>query len=279
METKDLKNITMTTVGNIVQSSVRMVRAECPIHGPYTAMQCILLDGKPYAGRCPKCMLEEERRENEKAKQAYEAEQAQVQEINANEPILRLQQAGVSEEDLHCTFASFDTMGDQDVLGVVNAFRNLCNTDVYNITCIGQTGRGKTHLAVAAMHQIAYNDPEGKISMRYIRESRMLRDMKASFSNPELKSEQQIIDELSKVDVLVIDEIGKAPTSAYNASALEEIMDARYMSKRTIILGNVSEQELKDHLTDGTISRLSQYQRSDKRLLATVQDYRRRKTV
>jgi len=277
METKDPKGITMTTVGNIVQSSVRMVRTECPIHGPYTAMQCIRLDGKPYTGRCPKCMLEEEQRENEKAKQEFLAEQGQ--EISPNDPILRLQQAGVPEKYLQCNFASFDTMGDQDVLGVVNAFRKLCNTDVYNITCIGQTGRGKTHLAVAAMHQIAYNDPEGKISMRYIRESRMLRDMKASFSNPELKSEQQIIDELSKVDVLVIDEIGKAPTSAYNASALEEIMDARYMSKRTIILGNVTEQELKDHLTDGTISRLSQYQRSDKRLLATFQDYRRRKSV
>ena len=152
METKDLKNITMTTVGNIVQSSVRMVRAECPIHGPYTAMQCILLGREAVRRRVPNARKNAERRKRRHTKLSRRNQ----------ETMPRIRSTGVSEEDLHCTFASFDTMGDQDVLGVVNAFRKLCNTDVYNITCIGQTGRGKTHLAVAAMHQIAYNDPEGK---------------------------------------------------------------------------------------------------------------------
>lgn len=271
MEPKPLRDQTLTTIEEITKSSVQVVMATCPIHGPYKAFSCTLLSGTPYLGRCPKCMIDEQKKFEDEAR----AEYAQGGE-HARTIMQRLLDAGVPDEDLHCTFASYDAMGDKGVQGVVNAFRRVANEDVLNLTVIGQTGRGKTHLAVATLNQIAYNDPDGKISMRYIRESRMLRDMKASFSDPSLKSEQQIIDELSRVDVLIVDEIGKASTSAYNATALEEIMDARYQKRRTIIIGNVTEAELKAHLTDGTISRLSQSQKSEKRILVTATDYRRR---
>ncbi len=260
------------TLANLTKSSVRIVRAECAIHGPYTTLSYIEPNGNLYTGACPQCNLEKQLRLEEEAhKDAVSRKESD--DTKAVEK--RLIDAGVQEDDLHCTFASYDTGDDPSVQDVVNGYMHVCDSDTLNLTVIGKTGRGKTHLAIATMRKIAENDTEGKITMRYIRESRMLRDMKASFSNPALKSEQQIIDELSAVDVLVIDEIGKASTTAYNAVALEEILAARHTRRRTIIIGNVTEDELKDHLTDGSISRLSH--KAEKKLLNTFADYRRRK--
>ena len=270
-----------TVLEQVTGIKTRFVSVTCHKHGPYTAIVGVGTDEKPHFSKCPACQLEAEeawerqlRQEAGTAVQPVSAEdEAQQREARL---VARIAKAGFQEEHYTSTFSNYKTFGDQLVLNVVNAFRRVCNSETMNLTVIGPTGQGKTHLAAAALRQIISNDAEQKISIRYVRESKMLRAMKASFSNKTYNgpSEQEIIDDLSTADVLVIDEIGKVAHSAYNAQALEEIMDARYQKRRTIILGNVTAEGLINHFTDGTRSRLTW--KSEKLELNTGMDYRRR---
>lgn len=270
-----------TVLEQVTGIKTRFVSVTCYKHGPYTAIVGVGTDEKPHFSKCPACQLEAEeawerqlRQEAGTAVQPVSAEdEAQQREARL---VARIAKAGFQEEHYTSTFSNYKTFGDQLVLNVVNAFRRVCNSETMNLTVIGPTGQGKTHLAAAALRQIISNDAEQKISIRYVRESKMLRAMKASFSNKTYNgpSEQEIIDDLSTADVLVIDEIGKVAHSAYNAQALEEIMDARYQKRRTIILGNVTAEDLINHFTDGTRSRLTW--KSEKLELNTGMDYRRR---
>lgn len=271
-----------TVLEQVTGIKTRFVSVTCHKHGPYTAIVGVGTDEKPHFSKCPACQLEAEeawekqlRQEDGTAVQHASAEDAEQQK--ESKLVARIAKAGFLEEHYRSTFSNYKTFGDQLVLGVVNAFRRVCNSDTMNLTVIGPTGQGKTHLAAAALRQIISNDADQKISIRYVRESKMLRAMKASFSNKTSyngPSEQDIIDDLSTADVLVIDEIGKVAHTAYNAQALEEIMDARYQKRRTIILGNVTAEDLINHFTDGTRSRLTW--KAEKLELNTGIDYRRR---
>ncbi|MPM13395.1 hypothetical protein SDC9_59752 [bioreactor metagenome] len=270
-----------TVLEQVTGIKTRLVPEVCPKHGRYTAIVGVGIDEKLIVGKCPKCRLEEEEALEQKLRQeagqflkpttAEETEQMREAKL-----VARIMKAGIPEEHYKSSFSNYKTFGDQLVLDVVNAFRRVCNSETMNLTVIGATGQGKSHLAAAALRQIAANDPEQKTIIRYVRESKMLRAMKASFSSKTYNgpSEQEIIDELSAADVLVIDEIGKASCTAYNAQALEEIMDARYQKRRTIILGNVTADDLVNHFTDGTRSRLTW--KAEKLELNTGMDYRRR---
>ncbi len=267
----------ISVLENKTGMKTRFVPHTCSKHGRYMAIAAVDFDGNPIFSSCPECRRIREIALDEQA-HIEAGNRIVTQEATDRESQVkaRLLKAGLPLEYTDCSFSNFRLFGDQGMLDVVNAFRMICNSTILNLTVMGQTGRGKTHLAAATLRHIAANDPEQKISMRYIRESKMLRSMKASFSSKTYSgpSEQEIIDELSAVDVLVVDEIGKAKTSDYNAQALEEIMDARYQKRRTIILGNVNATDFVNHFSDGTLSRLSW--KSGKKAFPDGEDYRRR---
>ena len=266
-----------TVLEQVTGLHTRFVSVECPKHGRYMAAVGVGIDEKLIVGKCPTCLEEERKVFEEQARTEYQDYLAQKAK-QEREAALRnkLLEAGLPEEYLKCSFSNFNSFGRQDVYDVIQAFRQVCDNSTCNLTVIGPTGQGKTHLAAATLRHIAMNDPQGKTSLCYIRESKMLRMMKAGFSNKNYTgpSEQEIIDKLSSVDVLVIDEIGKSLESQYNAQALEEIMDARYQKRRTIILGNVDADDLVKHFTDGTRSRLTW--KAEKKELNIGEDYRRR---
>ena len=71
------------------------------------------------------------------------------------------------------------------------------------------------------------------VSIHYTTETQLLRALKTTFSRKDGPTEQDIINRMSKVDVLVLEEVGMAKDSEYNLTALQEIIDARHRSKRT----------------------------------------------
>jgi len=259
----------------------RFVVRTCEKHGKYRSLVGYNITGQPLYSECTECRRERDIAKDEQAR--IESGRIALDQANVDKEALvkaRLLRAGIPQEYTGCSFSNFRIYGTeqqmQDLYDVVNTFRWICNSTIMNLSVMGQTGRGKTHLAAATLRYVLEKDPEQKLSVRYIRESRLLRACKASFSSKTYTgpSEQEIIDDLSAVDVLVIDEIGKAKTSEYNAQALEEIMDARYQKRRTIILGNLVESDFKSHFSDGTLSRLSW--KSGKKAFPDGEDYRRR---
>lgn len=108
----------------------------------------------------------------------------------------------------------------------------------------GARGRGKTQLACEAIKATCQ---KGR-SARYATLFRIITALKATFDD-RYRSEADVIDELVKPRLLVIDEVGKTTQSEYTQSTLFELLDRRYSSlKDTIIISNHSQNELNEQI-------------------------------
>lgn len=218
----------------------------------------------PATAECPRCREERYRREDEERAARYaEAKRDAESGGGAKTVAQRVESAGVPEERRSCSFASFDPDRDDDTAYRESAHRALAlfeefsRGDWLNLVVIGKTGVGKTHLAVAAMRAAMERDWRQVRTFRWVKESRILREVKSTFGRKDGPTEQDVIDRYSAYDVLVIDEIGKVRSSDYTYQVIEDIIDARAEKRQTVILGNVTPDELKAHFTDGALSRLS----------------------
>lgn len=239
----------------------------CKIHGR-TLIPTWTFEGQTYpdpsTAECPKCREERYRREDEERAARYAEVQKESRESGVAKTIAqRIEAADIPEERRSCSFGSFDPDRDTDPAyrqsahRALTLFEEFANGDWLNLVVIGKTGVGKTHLAVAAMRAAMERDWQQRRTFRWVKESRILREAKAMFGRKDGPTEQDVIDRYSAYDMLVIDEIGKVRSSDYTYQTIEDIIDARAEKRQTVILGNVTPDELKAHFTDGALSRLS----------------------
>ena len=131
----------------------------------------------------------------------------------------------------------------------------------FNTLFSGVPGVGKSHLAMAILKEVNQSfDPEG--SCLFISITDVLRLVKDSFNNPDSKyTENNMINLLTKVDLLVIDDFGSessfqkkgTESSEYNQRFLFNILNAR---TRTIVTTNLNSDELLAIYNPKIISRL-----------------------
>lgn len=109
----------------------------------------------------------------------------------------------------------------------------------------GTNGTGKTHLAAAIALQLIN---EG-IPVVCKTSSDLLGDIKRSFSLEGTK-EQEMLDAYKKVDLLIIDDLGKEQCSDWSMSTLYTILNDRYEDMMpTIVTTNYNADELVEALT------------------------------
>ncbi len=238
-----------TTASQVLEQQrkqgIRMERRVCPIHGFYTAFIRKNPDLSDYASPCPACKEEQ-------------AEILGLVKVDASHIIGdRLVEANVPQD---LSLVTFETMPDglRKNTTLVDACLSLVSGDINNLVILGGNGVGKTTLAVATLARIAQECLQGnrQVSMYYTTEAQLLRSLKTTFSRKDGPTEQDIINRMSRVDVLVIEEIGKAKDSDYNLLAIEEIIDARHRSKRTIVCGNPIKSDFESHLSESSRSKL-----------------------
>ena len=87
----------------------------------------------------------------------------------------------------------------------------------------GLVGRGKTHLLCATLRQVIF---EHGVPARFVEFSRLLGDLKAGYS--EGRSDAPLLDDLSDVPVLGIDELGKGRLSEWELTIIDEVVSRRY---------------------------------------------------
>ena len=228
--------------------TLKRVNAICKQHGKYDTFSRTNPDGTEYVGRCPEC---------QRIESIEQQESCRVNIADSNIISDRLLAAGVPEEYAGLTFETLPPglLANGDL---ITSCIELCDKKANNLVMLGTTGVGKTSLSCAILSRILQNR-QGDYwpSICYTTEARLLRAMKSTFGRREGPTEQDIINQMGRYDVLVIDEIGKAPASDYNVAALEEIINMRYRTRRTVICGNISGEDLKKHFTDGLRSKLA----------------------
>ena len=94
----------------------------------------------------------------------------------------------------------------------------------------GGVGCGKTHLMIAACKYLIF---QYGLSIRFIEFSRLLADLKRSFS--QRNSIDNLMEELCRVDILAIDEIGKGRCSDWELSVFDELISRRYNAMKLLV--------------------------------------------
>jgi DNA replication protein DnaC len=118
---------------------------------------------------------------------------------------------------------------------------------------VGDTGRGKTHLAAAVVREVVR---QGFRAM-FVVTIELLSDIRASYQN-EGKSEQEILRPLKEADLLVLDDISAVDQfSDWEKGKLYEIINMRYEAERPILVtSNKMVSWIKDRLGKKVVDRL-----------------------
>lgn len=117
----------------------------------------------------------------------------------------------------------------------------------------GNPGTGKNHLAAAICNDLLRR---GK-TVLIITVADIMSSMRETFNGSSSNSEEKLIDKLSSVDLLVIDEIGVQNESRYEKVLLNQIIDRRTSSRRpTGLLTNLDEAGLNKQLGERVMDRM-----------------------
>lgn len=210
---------------------------------PWEWVPAVLLNGKPLAGtgiwrsqlierRCPACQAAlEAQRHNEQRSTQLRRE------------LIRL--LGGEKAYREFTFEHYKLMPGNRL-----AYERCKRFDptTENFYLWGPCGAGKTHLA----HATARRCFEESLSVAMIRAYQLSR--KIRMRGPD--QEQQAIDELVDAEVLVLDDLGIGPNSAYSRQLIQEVLDGRDSADRAglVITSQYSLGDLADRLMDDTIT-------------------------
>ena len=142
----------------------------------------------------------------------------------------------------------FDTFQGNEKL--VTALGSIARGDVH-VVLRGNTGCGKTHLAVAMIRDLNI------FKALYITVPDLLLKIRSSF-NGGSESEDEIIGKYSEIQVLVLDDLGAEKVSEFAITTLYIILDRRIREcRKTIITTNLSKEEIEATFGARIASRLA----------------------
>ena len=230
----------------------------CAKHGAFKSV-LQRLEGAPdhamFAPRwttCPTCDLEIEAEQRENSEASAEMRRALER--------LRLVNSGMPEMNYDRTYKMI-AVTDGRVRAVAEKVKAYCETlegqieKGRNLVMYGNPGAGKTMLACIVLRHLLINlGGTGK----YYTQSRFVSRLKATMDRNADETEDQAFEELSRLDLVVVDEVGRGSSSDWEKSVLFRLIDERYQRhcKPTILCTNLTKAELEAFLGDAAIDRL-----------------------
>ena len=137
---------------------------------------------------------------------------------------------------------------------------------------IGTPGTGKNHLACGIIQEVVKQDKTAILTTTM----KMIRKVKDSWTDRDIK-EGDVITLYTEPSLLVIDEIGVQFGSETEKLYISEIINDRYEAmKPTILLGNVTKEELIEQMGDRVIDR---FRENGKMIVFNWGSYRKKGTV
>lgn len=192
---------------------------------------------------------------------------------------------GVPKKYMESTFENF--VGN---LGLIKALKEYSGG---GLVLSGNTGTGKTHLAVSLMRNLETMEwiqycqeninllkagveasTRHKSNKVFITAPELLLEIRKSFQNDSEYSESDILDRYSKCGLLVLDDLGSEKTTEYAITTLYILINRRDSQlKNTVITTNLSLAEIEEKLNARIASRLSGW----RNMKISMPDYRKTK--
>ncbi len=198
---------------------------------------------------CPECI-----RETSEALEKQEERGRKKAQARATSELLdKYSSSGVKARFAECTFEKYEKYDDRQEAVVEGVRRFVENPGWYvGIVLIGKPGTGKNYLASAAAMEFIR---QGKTVLMCTANA-FLRKIKDSYKG-DGPSESKIISDFSKVDILILDEVGVIRGTENDLLCLTEMLSNRYDDmKPTVYMGNMSMEDFREVVGDRIYSRL-----------------------
>jgi DNA replication protein DnaC len=188
-----------------------------------------------------------------------------------------LTKSGVPERYLPHSFDNFSvTDKTAKAYEVATEWAALQDPKDRGFALLGAPGVGKTHLAVAAMRQIAllwglqrlsetgaeiYRDPKTMFeqNMRFINVPIFMDQLRESIKYSESKARDLWSFALERASVVVLDDFGKEKATDWVTERLYVLIESRYQNmKSTIVTSNLTLDQLDDLGYGASVSRLQE---------------------
>jgi SpoVK/Ycf46/Vps4 family AAA+-type ATPase len=116
------------------------------------------------------------------------------------------------------------------------------------VVLYGKRGGGKTRMAAELAFMVG--------SSQYRTAMRFFLEVRSTFRKGSERSEMEVIDELAKADLLILDEIQERGETAFEDRLLTHVIDARYSAmKPTILIANLAKSDLAESLGKSIVDR------------------------
>jgi len=177
---------------------------------------------------------------------------------------------GIPKAYIDCSFDNFN--GNQKLIKDLTSLSSMAK----NIVLRGNTGCGKTHLAIAISKLIPVQSHDSWMTIIpgaiFTTAPELLLKIRSSFREGAKETEEQLIDYYSGCDLLILDDLGAEKNSEFAITTLYIIIDRRIREeKQTIITTNLSQQEIDQVFGARISSRLSSMQN----IKINMPDYRK----
>lgn len=231
---------------------------QCDLHGG-KMVNMITFKGEEF---CPIC-------EREKSSEDLSKEQSEKirQAFNKKDYQMLRNQSILTDVDLYeASFSNYEAVENEEVKNkerAVKAFQQYKQGKSFNTWLTGLSGVGKSHLAMSILRNLNESGEKDK-SCLFVSVDEMLRLIRNSFNNKETRfTEHYFVDLLSKVDYLVLDDLGaetggtgSAKTATdFTLRILYAVANAR-QDKSTLVTTNLSKGELEKMYDAKLVSRL-----------------------
>lgn len=161
--------------------------------------------------------------------------------------------SGIRERYQNCTFKNFkvENDGQRKALSLAKSWVDHFGAGCASFVFSGTPGTGKNHLASAIGNALLAQ----KKSVLIITVAELMTEFKAGFNGG--RSENELMNAMSRVDLLILDEVGVQMYSQYEQVTLNQIIDRRTsMLKPVGILTNLNASDLKNAIGERAMDRL-----------------------
>ncbi|WP_343192626.1 DNA replication protein DnaC [Buchnera aphidicola (Taiwanaphis decaspermi)] len=166
-----------------------------------------------------------------------------------------LNKSGIRELYINCSFDNYkvNNNGQNRVLLASKRYAYKFNGNISNFIFSGKPGTGKNHLASAIGNYLILHGKKVLI----VTVADLMSNMKNTFHGKNNITEEKLLNNLSNVDLLIIDEIGIQTESRYEKVIINQIVDRRSSSKKpTGMLSNLDHKEMRKLLGERVIDRM-----------------------
>lgn len=225
-------------------------QSNCDQHGLFVVREFLGADGGVIGTipvKCPAC-AQDEREAEEKNRLEEQASRRFEAAITA---------ARIPKRHQSCTLENYrNSSGVESAMKAVLDYAQRWPKQLDTGECLillGEVGTGKTHLACGLIRKIT----ERGGRCLYTTVQSMIRDIRDTWSKGSDRREHDVVRVYSTVPLLVLDEVGATLGTETERSQLFDLLDSRYQDLLpTVVLGNVSAQELESALDARSVDRL-----------------------